>query len=77
METLKQIFMGFVMIAGLSLAVTAQRNGDQKKPPPKERPPKVEPAPEKPPPREPRGGDKPKKPGGYSILFINKDDFLA
>jgi hypothetical protein len=78
MKTLKQIFLGFVMVVGLSFAVSAQRSDDQKKPPPKDpkETPKVNPR-EKPPPRNPRE-DKPKKPGSeFSILLINKDGYLA
>lgn len=61
MITVKQILISFVMVVGLSLAVSAQRNDDQKKPPPKGETPKVEPR-EKPPPRNPPRDSKPKKP---------------
>jgi hypothetical protein len=61
MMTVKQIFISFVMVVGLSLAVSAQRSNDQKKPPPKGETPKVEPR-EKPPPRTPPRETKPKKP---------------
>jgi hypothetical protein len=60
MKMLKELFMGFVVIVGLSLAVAAQKNDQKPKPPPKETSPRVEPR-EKPPPRPPRDS-RPKKP---------------
>ena len=77
MNTLKRIVLGLVMIVGLSLAVTAQRTDDQKKPPPKDpkETPKVEPRGEKPPPRPPRD---PKKPGSeYSVVWREENRFTA
>ncbi len=47
-----------VMIIGLTMAVTAQKHQDPKKPPPKQNPPVVTPNIKKP----PKGEDKPKKP---------------
>ena len=62
MNTLKQILFTFAVVIGLSIAISAQKNDEQKKPPVKDPPPVVNPR-EKPPPREkPREGDKPKKP---------------
>ncbi|HTH37160.1 MAG TPA: hypothetical protein VL572_04300 [Pyrinomonadaceae bacterium] len=72
------IVLSLVMVIGLSVAVSAQRGNDQKKPPPKGDSPKVEPR-EKPPPRNnPRGGDKPKKPGsGFALVWRNEEIRLA
>ncbi len=79
MKRFKQLFLGLAMVGSLSLAVSAQRNDDQKKPPPKDpkETPKVEPR-DKPPPRPPREGDKPKKPGsGYALVWRDEKNFLA
>lgn len=76
MNRLKELFIGLVLVAGLSLAVSAQRNDDQKKPPPKDPKdtPKVDP-PQKPPPRPPRD---PKKPGAeYSLVWRDENSFRA
>lgn len=61
MKVLQQILFTFAMVAGLALAVSAQRD-DQKKPP-KPPPPVINPAPTKPPP------DKPKKPGQSLVIW--------
>ncbi|MEO8649008.1 MAG: hypothetical protein ABI539_07570 [Acidobacteriota bacterium] len=63
MKSLRQLLFTLFMVAGLAMAVSAQKD-DQKKPPPKEgRPPVVTPAdknkPKDPP---PKGNDRPKKP---------------
>ncbi|MBC7899644.1 MAG: hypothetical protein H7070_06285 [Saprospiraceae bacterium] len=59
MKILRQLIFTFVAIAGLTLAVSAQKNSNQQKPP-KEKPPVINPGDKKPkPPKE----DKPKKPG--------------
>lgn len=55
MKTLKQILFSLVAVAGLSLAISAQKGGGQQKPP--KNPPTI-PAKPKPPKDE-----KPKKPG--------------
>lgn len=72
MKTLKQIIFTFVAVAGLSVAVSAQKQ-DPKKPPPKDPPPVVNPGkPKKPPPKEtptPRDQDKPKKPGMAFFVY--------
>ncbi len=75
MKRVKELLFGLVMIAGLSLAISAQRD-DQKKPPPKDPPPKVEVPREKPPPRQ-TPTPNPKKPGGYATVWIGKDDFTV
>jgi hypothetical protein len=68
----KKIFFMFVLIAGLSLTSMAQRGDDQKKPPPKGNTPVINPGHGKPPPREnPKGGEKPKKPGGGEAFLFN------
>lgn len=71
------ILLSIVMVIGMSVAVSAQRGNDQKKPPPKQGDaPKVEPR-DKPPPR-PRGGDKPKKPGsGFAVIWRNEETRLS
>lgn len=78
MNTLKQLLFTFAVIAGLSIAASAQKD-DQKKPPPKDPPPVVNPRQDKPPPRErPREGDKPKKPGmAYSIAERKEIMYIA
>lgn len=74
MNRLKHLFFSFVVVAGLSLGVAAQRNDDKQKPPPKPPPPKVNPGGEKPPPRQ----NPPKKPSSeYSILIVDGRKFLA
>ena len=56
MKVLEKILLTFAMVIGLSLAVSAQKGDDQKKPP-KTKPPVVTPPNKKPPKNE----DKPKK----------------
>jgi hypothetical protein len=72
MRTFNKIFFSFVLLAGLTLSASAQRNDDQKKPPPKPPPPKVEPH-EKPPRDRPKD-DKPKKPGFAFAWRIEQKD---
>ena len=62
MKVLQQLIFTFAMVAGLSLAVCAQKD-DQKKPP-KPPPPVITPQP-KPPPDE----NKPKKPSSYEAIW--------
>lgn len=70
MKNFNQILLMCTMVAGLSLAVAAQKNDDQKKPPPKDPPPVVNPQP-KPPPRD---NPPPKKPGTeYSLYAIRQN----
>ncbi|HQU85691.1 MAG TPA: hypothetical protein PKY59_21325 [Pyrinomonadaceae bacterium] len=62
MKALKNLLFAMLLTIGLSLAVSAQDNGQGKNPPPKEKPPVVNPPPkEKPPPPKPpdQGGKKP------------------
>ena len=74
MSSLRHIFFSLLLMAGLTLAVSAQRGHDPKKPPPKGEAPKVEPR-EKPPPRQnPKGDDKPKKPNSGLALVWRSDD---
>lgn len=63
MKILRETFLTCLMVAGLSVAVFAQKN-DPKKPPPKPSPPVVNPQPKNPPPKE---NDKPKKPGNFAM----------
>ncbi len=65
MRVLQHILFTFLMVAGLSLAVAAQKHDDQKKPPPKDPPPVINPQPKNPPP----DGNKPKKPGYAEVIF--------
>ncbi len=63
MKVLQNILFTFAMVVGLSLGVSAQKDGD-KKPPPKNPAPRIDPAPPKP----------PKKPGGNAFVVIWKND---
>jgi len=73
MKTLRQLIFIFVAITGLTLAVSAQKNNQQK--PPKDPPPVINPGkPPKPPPKD----DKPKKPGvSYFVAGKQSDLDLA
>lgn len=71
MKTLQQILFAFVVVAGLSLAVSAQKDGQKK--PPKEKPPVINPK-EKPPPRE---TPKPKKPGTSHFVVLPTETVYA
>lgn len=75
MKIFRKILFTLMVVAGLTLSASAQKD-DQKKPP-KERPPVIDPA--KKPPREnpprdnpPREGDKPKKPGIYGFVVLRE-----
>jgi hypothetical protein len=69
MRVIRHILFSFVMVAGLSLAVSAQKNDDQKKPPPKDPPPVINPQPKNP----PSDSNKPKKPGFAMVIFRTPD----
>ncbi len=71
MKVLQKILFMFAMVVGLSLAVSAQKNDDQKKPPPKGDPPVVTPQPKNPPPRE--NPNKPKKPGYSLVVYTHRE----
>ncbi len=62
MKVLQRILLTFAIVLGLSLAVSAQRDGP-KKPPPKPPPPVINPEGKKPP-----KDDKPKKPSFALIV---------
>lgn len=64
MRVLHQILITFVMIAGMSLAVSAQKE-DKKPRPPKPPPPVINPREDK---KPPKNEDKPKKPGMAMIV---------
>ena len=67
MKVLQKILFAFVMVAGLSVAISAQKD-DQKKPP--KDPPVINPGkPQPPPPKDP-----PKKPG-YAFVIVKNNDF--
>lgn len=64
MKVLRHILFTLVMVTGLTLAVSAQKQDDPKKPPPKGTPPVINPIPKPPP-----DSNKPKKPGYSLIVF--------
>ena len=64
MKVLKNILMGFAIVAVMSFTVSAQKKDDKKDPPPKPKPPVVRPEDKRPP-----KDDKPKKPE-YSMGFV-------
>jgi hypothetical protein len=73
MKFVKQFLFMLMLVAGMSVAAMAQR-GDPPKRPPKENPPVVNPGKGNPQPREtPKGGDKPKKPGGGEAMMKRED----
>lgn len=73
MSKFKGLMLGLMLLAGLTVGVSAQRTNDPKKPPPKPPPPKVEPHPDKPP-KE----NRPKKPGsGYAVVWRDENNFLV
>ena len=73
MRFVTQFLFMLMLVIGLSVAALAQK-GDPPKRPPKENPPVVNPGKGNPPPREnPKGGDKPKKPGGIDAAVWRED----
>ena len=70
MKILKQILFALVVVAGLSVGVSAQKGGGQR--PPKEQP-KIEPKPK----QTPKGDQKPKKPGYAFVIALPEDLDLA
>jgi len=77
MKHVKKALFMIVLVAGLSVAAMAQRDGDRQKPPPPKggSPPVVVPR-EKPPRDNPKGGDKPKKPGMAAIGKAREEDVV-
>ena len=73
MKVLSKIVFSLVLLAGLSVAASAQKDGD-KKPPPKEKPPVVKPQPKPPPDNSNKG-----KHGGEgeALAVWRRDDSLA
>ena len=69
MKVLRKILLICGLVAGLSVAAMAQKDGDKK--PPKPPPPVVNPAPPK-----PKGNDQPKKPHGAeaAVLWVRVED---
>lgn len=67
MKIFRQLIFTSLAVIGLSMAVSAQKDGP-KRPPPKNPPPKIEPAPKNEPPRD-KG---PKKPGMDFVLVIDR-----
>jgi hypothetical protein len=72
MRVLKDILFTMVLVTGLTLAVSAQKGGQQK-PPPKDPPPKVNPGQKPPPPKN----EKPKKPGMAMEMGMTKQGYMA
>ena len=66
MRSIQKFIFTLLMVAGLTLAVSAQKD-DQKKPPPKGDPPVVTPQPKNPPPQKPPSNT-PQKPGMYAWI---------
>ncbi|MBV9216783.1 MAG: hypothetical protein JO053_11455 [Acidobacteria bacterium] len=74
MKVVRNILITAAMVAGLSIAAFAQKDGD-KKPPPKNPPPVINPSGPKPPPPK---DTKPKKPGGdEAVSFWREDEVTA
>ena len=73
MKILRQFIFTIVAVIGLSMAVSAQKDDGQKKPP--KDPPVIKPEPKNPP-REnpPKDGNKPKKPGMSFFLAGKRID---
>ena len=70
MKILKHILLILVVVAGLSLGVSAQKGGDQR-PPKQPRP--IEPKPKP----TPKGDQKPKKPGYAFVIALPEEHDLA
>jgi len=66
MKVVQKTLLTFLMVVGLSLAVSAQKDGGPKKPQPKPSPPVVTPQPKPPP-----DSNKPKKPGMAFFGFVS------
>lgn len=73
MKILRQFIFTVFAVAGLTLAVSAQKN-DPKKPPPKAPPPKIVPGGDKKPPPPPPRGKGPKKPGEAFFLALKEPE---
>ena len=75
MDKLHKILFSLVMVAGLSIAVSAQKNGPKRPPPPKDNPPVVTPN-VKPPKNDgqDRGKPKPKKPSAEMIGYREQSE---
>ena len=70
MEIFKRTMFSFLLVAGLSVAASAQKD---QKPPPKEKPPVVKPAPKPPPPDNSNKG----KHGGEAVIIWSRDEHSA
>ena len=71
MKILKQILFILVVVAGLSLGVSAQKGGGGQRPPKEPRPIKPQPKP------SPKGDQKPNKPGYAFVIALPEDLHLA
>ena len=69
MRTFKQFLFILVVVAGLSLGVSAQKGGQQR--PPKDTG-KIEPKDKQKPP--PKGDERPKKKPGYSVVILKHEE---
>jgi hypothetical protein len=69
MKALQKILFTFAMVVGLSIAVSAQKHDNPKKPPPKDNPPVVNPT-VKPP---PKGDERPPKRPRSALIALPKE----
>jgi len=69
MKVLQRVFFSLVLVAGLSIAASAQKD---QKPPPKEKPPVVKPQPKPPPDNSNKG-----KHGGEAAVLWIRDERTA
>jgi hypothetical protein len=74
MRILKEILLTLILMAGLSLAVAAQKDGQ--KPPPKQNTPRVDPG-RKPPPTPKNNGDKGRRPGMAMEMGMREREYKA
>lgn len=73
MKVLRQITLFAALMIGFSLTATAQRQDDQKKPPPKDPPPKIKVEPKKPDkPNDDKRNDDRRRPG--MAFFLESDE---
>jgi hypothetical protein len=68
MKALQKTLIAVAMVVGLSIAVSAQKHDNPKKPPPKDPPPVVNPNV-----KPPKGDDRPPKKPRASVLALPKE----
>lgn len=77
MSKFRHLIVSTALLAALSTGVFAQKNDDQKKPPPKDPNGPVV-VPKEKPPKESPTPKPPKKPGsGYAVIWVKNDNGLA